>query len=610
MKILLANAPWHCLGDETQKKPGWLGIRGGSRWPHTIIYNGGSLISSSYLPFPFFLATAGALAKKNGLDAMVRDSIAMGETYDEFYGFIREYQPDILVLETSTPSLNNDLKIAAQVKQIRGNVIIIFTGIHFELEKEVFLNQHPVIDFIIYGEFEVPLNDLLMFLTGKREEPALAGISNLVFRQDGKVIKNNRGPLVDIRTLPWPGQDDLPYENYFDAVCGLARPQLQILTTRGCPYGCIFCVWPQLVYKGKSYRMRDVQDVVDEIQANFKKHPYQSFYVDDDTFNINRGHVLGFARELKKRGFHRIPWGAMCRADLMDEEILTTLKDSGLFSVKYGVESADQRIIDEIDKKLDLDKAYRMVELTRELGIKVHLTFTFGLPGDTPESIERTIELACQMPNDSAQFSIATPFPGTAMYDLYEQKGWLTSREWDDFDGSAHAVSRTERFTGEELREFLEIAQHRYAGSRARLAITSEKFNDSFAEALKKMVPRGADILLLQSAIYPLTAELAKRVLQLGYKPHLMLHERFVPHFQEIIPARRLHIFAHTGNFNFQLLKDFARAVSRRHHFAGAIIPCSNTNGAGYEEVEKVAHAATGKLLFKVTCNGQILFSK
>jgi len=606
MKILFSNAPWHQPLDEKNQNSGWVGVRAGSRWPHTMPYRGGSLLPD-YLPFPFFLATAAALAKQHNLEAIARDSIAMGETYQEYYDFITTYAPAVIVMETSTPSLGNDLEIAAKLKQQFGQVIIIFTGIHFQLEQETFLSDNPVVDYAVYGEYETSVLHLLQHLTSTFAVPDLKDIGNLIYRENNRIIKNPAAKLVEINTLPWPQREDFPWENYIDTVCGLDRPQLQVLTTRGCPYGCIFCVWPQLVYQGRSYRMRSPKDVVDEIEANFNKHPYKSFYIDDDTFNISPKHVIGIARQLKKRDMQNISWGAMCRADLMNEEILTELRAAGLYSVKYGVESASQEVINDIDKKLDLEKVYQMVELTKSLGIKVHLTFTFGLPNDTRETINETIELACRLPNDSVQFSIATPFPGTAMYRLYDRKGWITTKDWKNYNGSAQAVSRTERFSGEQLQEFIEEAQHRYMGAKARTAINRPQFKKEFAERLKSAAPPGTHILVLQSAIYTLTQELLHLLKKMGYHTHLLLHKRFVPRFQSILPPENLHIFENTGDFRYRYLKETANEINEKYTFAGAIIPTSNASGAGYSEVEKIAREAAGNIIAKVTVDGKII---
>jgi len=253
------------------------------------------------------------------------------------------------------------------------------------------------------------------------------------------------------------------------------------------------------------------------------------------------------------------------------------------------------------------DKVYRMIELTRQLDIKVHLTFTFGLPNDTPETIEETIRLACELPNDSVQFSIATPFPGTAMYELYDRHGWITTKDWNNYNGAASAVSRTGRFTAEELQKYLDLAHHRYVGSRARKALSRPSFREDFLGKLKQKVSFGADILVMQSAVYALTRELVILLRDFGYRPHIMLHERFLPHFQDILASSQLHVFSQGGDFRYPYLKSFCRQLKNQFSFAGAIIPTSNPKGSGYEEVKKIAVEAADQVITLVTVDGKLL---
>ncbi|GAB6039374.1 hypothetical protein JCM17961_00470 [Endothiovibrio diazotrophicus] len=568
-------------------------------------YYGGALTGGGgYLPFPFFLATAGALAKRRGMVAVVRDSVGMGERYDDYYRFVESFAPDAVVMETSTPSLGNDLEIAARLKAMLPGVVIVFTGIHAELEEERFLRSHDQVDYVVYGEYDSAVCDLLEAID--RGEP-VDSLHSLLYRAaDGRVVKRPFGPLVDLDSLPWPERDDLPDENYFDAVCGLESPQLQINTTRGCPYGCIFCVWPQMVYKGKKYRRRSPLDVVDEIEANFKKYPYKSFYIDDDTFNIDKKHVLEFARLLKERGLSHIPWGAMCRADLMSEEVLVALREAGLYSVKYGVESADQTVLDEIDKRIEIERIVEMVEKTKEVGIKVHLTYTFGLPADTEETIEGTIDLACRLPADSVQFSIATPFPGTSMYEIYKEKGWLTSNEWTDYDGSAKAVSRTERFSGEQLEEYVKLAYRRWEEQRIGQMLEGEAFRGRFDGFVKQRVPEKGRVLVMQSAPIPLTRGVIRELQGLGYEVHLLGHQRFMESFEDLVRNGEVHAFSNSGDFRYKALKPVVDEVGGATRFDGVVVPYNNATGSGYEEVRALARDVSTTLI-AVTMGGEVM---
>jgi radical SAM superfamily enzyme YgiQ (UPF0313 family) len=158
----------------------------------------------------------------------------------------------------------------------------------------------------------------------------------------------------------------------------------------------------------------------------------------------------------------------MARADTMDEETLVAMAESGLAGIKYGIESAVQSIVTASGKELDLEKAKQTIDFTKKHGVKVHLTFTFGLPGETKESIEKTIAFALEQQTDSVQFSITTPFPGTTYFDDLKKKGFILSDNWDDFDGNASAVIRTENLTAQDLHLALKKAVDVYWRERRK----------------------------------------------------------------------------------------------------------------------------------------------
>ena len=148
----------------------------------------------------------------------------------------------------------------------------------------------------------------------------------------------------------------------------------------------------------------------------------------------------------------------MARADTMDEEMLTKMKDAGLHAVKYGVESAEQELLNKVCKNMSLKKAERMIRFTKSLGIKTHLTFTFGLPGETKDTIKRTIDYAVKLNPASVQFSIITPYPGTEYYKQLDAKGYIASKNWSDYDGASKSVIRTEHLSPEDLEKAKEEA--------------------------------------------------------------------------------------------------------------------------------------------------------
>ncbi len=440
MKIFLGNPPW--------EKDGRFGVRAGSRWPFT---QRGS--RSGYIPFPFYLAYATSLLEKNGFDVKLVDGIAERQTHAEFMRSTEAYSPDIVLFETSTPSIYSDLKTAKDAKDAL-DAKIVLSGPHVSAMGGKILEENPWIDYVITGEYEQTLLNLVKAL---EQDGDIESASGHIYQRNGRMIANDTSPLADLDELPWPARHHLPMYRYNDDFGCLPKPNVQMLSSRGCPYGCIFCVFPQVMYGG-TYRKRSPQDVVDEMEFLVDKYNFKAVYFDDDTFNIDGGHVRAVCMEIRQRGID-VPWGAMGRADLMNERILQEMKDAGMCAIKYGIESASQSLLDQSGKKLDLKRAMESIKLTQKLGIKVHLTFMFGLPGETRETAVETLHTAMEIAPDSAQFSIAVPFPGTRFYEIAEEQGILLTKDWSRYDGTCSPVIETEGMDKGELEYILSASQ-------------------------------------------------------------------------------------------------------------------------------------------------------
>jgi anaerobic magnesium-protoporphyrin IX monomethyl ester cyclase len=446
MRIVLGNPPW--------KIDNRLGVRAGSRWPFTMEVPKGTRIPP-YVPFPFFLAYAAAVLERGGFFVMLLDAIAEGFTEDEYIARALSFKPDLILHETSTASIRVDLDIAKKCKKLT-RARIALAGPHSSVLGQNILVDNDFIDFNLMGEYEITLLELCVQL--QNSQP-LEGIEGLIFREaDGSIKRNPRRPSIkDLDQSPWPARHFLPMENYRDNFCNMPHPMLQMWASRGCPYRCIFCLWPDVMYGDHRYRVREPEDVVDEIEDCARKYPLKSFYFDDDTFNIGKKRIITLCREIKKRNLG-LPWAAMCRADTMDEEMLTEMKDSGLLAVKYGIESSCQEIVDRSGKKLDLKKAQKTIEFTRKLGIRLHLTFSFGLPGETMETIKQTINYALESDPECLQFSLITPFPGTEYYEQLKEEGKIAIDSWEEYDGSGKSVIHTEHLSREDLEHWLSDA--------------------------------------------------------------------------------------------------------------------------------------------------------
>ena len=439
MRVFLGNAPW--------KKNGHYGVRAGSRWPHF------ERDESRYMPFPFQLAYAAALLEQDGINVLLVDGIGERMSDGEFLERIRLYGPDLVLLEVSTISIDVDMRFVREARRIIGpGCKIALCGLHAFMREPRFFDENPDVDFALVGEYEFTLLGLAKALESGGN---LSGVPGLLYRAgDGKVEINPPRPLVDdVDCFPWPSRHFLPMDKYHDDPwqC-LPEPCVQMWATRGCPFNCIFCCWPQIMYGSNKYRMRDPMKVVDEMEWLVKEKGFKSVYFDDDTFNINKRFVLAICSEIKKRKLN-VPWAIMARADTMDREMLIALREAGLVALKYGVESASQRIVDGIGKKLDLKKVKKVVKMTRKMGIKYHLTFMFGLPGETKRTMRKNIRMALKLDPDSVQFSIATPFPGSRYFNMLDEKGYILSRNWEEYDGYNTAVIRTEKLSARDLEE-------------------------------------------------------------------------------------------------------------------------------------------------------------
>ena len=471
MKIVLVNLPW--------KKGNRWGVRAGSRWPHLK-----DQTEENYLSFPFYLAYAAALLKKNGFDAPIIDAVAQRMPYESFYKKIMSLKPDLIVAETSTVTLKHDLRVLARFNT---GFPIALCGPDIHIAEADFLNKNKNINYVLFGEYEATLLELVQKL---KNNESLDNVNGILYRQGGNAVKNHPRELIsDLDWLPWPERKLLPIKKYNDAPGDIPLPCASMWASRGCPFRCSFCLWPQVMYGGNSYRVRSVKNVVDEMEYLVNELGFKSVYFDDDTWNVGRVRMLDFCRELKDRQL-QIPWAIMARAELMDEELLEVMRDAGLFAVKYGIESSSQKIVDGIGKGLDLKKAEEIVKYTKYLGIRTHLTFTFGLPGETRETIDKTIDYALFLNPTSVQFSLATPFPGTKFYEQMDKKGYILTKDTEKFDGNHSSVIRTEHLTAKQLQNAKKSAyerwQRHYQLKRKKLAFEQKplkaKLKSSLAE--------------------------------------------------------------------------------------------------------------------------------
>ena len=394
--------------------PSFEGFDGGasSRWPAT------REIESYWYPI-WLCYPAGMLPNSKVVDAPPH-KITPAETVEMARDF------EFLVLFTSTPGFENDIRLAAKMKQANPGLDVCFVGPHVTALPEESLRAGKAIDFLVRREFDHQVVD---YANGKPFEE-LPGVS---FRQNGSFVHNPESPQIDdLDALPWVTKvykRDLDIERY--NVPFLLHPYLAFYTERGCPALCTFCLWPQTL-SGHRWRTRSAGDVAGEVRWTLENYPdLKEIFFDDDTFNIRKSRVIELCEKLKPLNF---TWSCTSRVTV-DYETLKAMKDAGCRLLIVGYESGDPQILKNIKKGATVEQAERFTKDCKKLGLIIHGDYIIGLPGETRESIRRTMEFAKRMDTETIQVSIAHPYPGTEFYDYVRENNLITLDSMTDETG-------------------------------------------------------------------------------------------------------------------------------------------------------------------------------
>ena len=364
---------------------------------------------------------------------------------------------DHVIINTSTPSLKNDCKVAEAIKDQKPSTKIGFIGAHTMVLPTETLKASRAIDWVGRKEFDFTCKEVA-------EGRDLATINGLSYKdKDGKIKHNpEREMIQDMDSLPWVAdvyKRDLEIEKYF--IGYLLHPYVSLYTGRGCPAQCTFCLWPQTI-GGHKYRVRSPQNVADEMFYMKKLFPQvREFIFDDDTFTAN----LPRAREIaKKLGSLGTPWSCNSRANL-DYDTIKSFKDNGLRLFLVGYESGNDETLTRIKKGVTTDEMRKFTKSCHEAGVVIHGTFILGLPVETRETIEQTINFAKELDVFSLQVSLAAPYPGTELYDMAKQNGWFTKKDKTDLvegDGFQQSALEYPGLSKDEIFENVERFYHRY----------------------------------------------------------------------------------------------------------------------------------------------------
>jgi anaerobic magnesium-protoporphyrin IX monomethyl ester cyclase len=386
----------------------------------------------------------------------------LGLTNKEISARIKQWSPDLVVITVPFSGWSKTaFDVASAAKSINKDISTVLIGLH-PSARPVECLMHPNVDFVVIGEPEQTVFELARVLEqGKVEN--LKKVRGIAFIKNGKTIVTPPRPAIqDLDSLPFPARHLLPMEAYFAAVKenpvrGEIRKQwAAMITSRGCPYNCVFCTIHTVM--GKKWRARSPENVVDEIEQLVYTYHIKQIDFSDENMTLDKKRMEAICDLIVKKGLD-IEWYAPngVRADTLDENLLTKMKASGCKKIRVAPESGVQRVVDQIIKKnLSLKEVEKAVVLSKKVGIKVGCFFVIGLIGETKKDIEETINYAYKLRRlgaDGFIFSIATPQYGTELYEQAKRGGFLRDGFSDEALSAAEPLIETPEFTTDDLRE-------------------------------------------------------------------------------------------------------------------------------------------------------------
>ena len=403
------------------------------------------LKAHSHPPFiPLGIAYLGAVAEKAGHEVNVIDCQAEKLDYSSFRQKLSQITPDVVGVTATTLLYSSAKQIISIAKEIHPDCKTMLGGAHASFWDENALKECPSLDVVVRREGEATFLELLDRLKSKE---GFTGVLGSTFRrEDGAIVRNEDRPFIEnLDDLPFPAYHLLP----LSAFHRMGKTIFPLTTSRGCVYWCDFCSTVRMF--GKGYRMRSPQNVVEEMEKLHKTYGESQFTFYDDAFTVNHDHTRQLCQELKNRKLY-VNWDCETRVDMVNRDLLQTMHDAGCMAVWFGVESGSQSILGKMNKKIKTEQTKEAFKIAHEVGLMTIASTVIGFPGETEETAWETINFIKKLNPDDIGFYVATPYPGTPMYDQVSQKGWLRITDFDKYD-TATPTFETPWLTMDKIRD-------------------------------------------------------------------------------------------------------------------------------------------------------------
>jgi len=385
---------------------------------------------TSFIAPPLGLMSLAASLRKFGHSPKILDYLIENFNQDSLFKNIQEF--DLIGITSVSPHINSALNLAHLIKKKFPNKIIVLGGSHASLLPQETIENNPSIDFLIRGEGEIRIIQLIKYIQGEKKLEELDGIT---FKKDGKIINIEPKEFIqNLDNLPMPAYDLIPFKKYSSYLQSQFQPAITMLTSRGCPFHCIYCSKPVF---GSSVRTRSPESILKEIIFLKKNYNIKEIIFYDDIFTLEKEKITKLCQLIIENNI-KINWKCETRVNLIDQELLNLMKKAGCYMICYGIESGNQKILNILKKGIILKEVEKAVSITKKAKIKILGYFMIGIPEETEENIKETINFAKKLNPDYAQFSIATAYPGTELYQIAKEQGKITK----DFSNNFYALTK------------------------------------------------------------------------------------------------------------------------------------------------------------------------
>jgi radical SAM superfamily enzyme YgiQ (UPF0313 family) len=398
---------------------------------------------------PYGLALIASVLKQRGYDVVLFDAFAYRTKRENIINYIYEMKPMVLGIPVMTPDFPQTVPFLKDVKKLLPETVTVIGGIHPTIEYQTILQNHKEIDIAVIGEGEYTVIELIEKIQNGQPLDEVKGIA---YRQDGNIKVNMfREFIQDLSSLPFADWESLPMEKYWDRWT-IKKNYACMLLSRGCPYNCTFCGHGII---GKKYRKRSPVHITEEIKLLYDKYHVRNLTFADSTLNVSNDWLVEICENILKLERHII-WGCSVRADRVNKETLKLMKKSGCVKIFVGVESADNEMLKRMKKNESIEKINEGFNMIKEAGLTPDLGFIIGMPGETKDSIMKTIRFARRFYKTVCSFTYATPYPGTEFYETAKKEGFVVN-DWSKFNTFMLAYV-PKGLTEEDIRYYFKLA--------------------------------------------------------------------------------------------------------------------------------------------------------